>query len=366
MKKIVALFMVLALTLSLAACGNSAANDTGITTDSQESVTEAADATPTAAAIAEEAVDQVTSSGRPTEGNGKIGFSTITLGAEFFSALDAQVHDRFEAAGYEVVTVSCEANSATQVSDIENLITMQCEAIVLFAMDVDAVTDVLVKAKQAGIRVYPIACTIDNRDAYDIILGTDQYATGTSCAEMTAAWIDATFPDAEDGSIEVAVIGNTQSQEANDRTNGMLTITDLTKKAKVVEMFDLSGATDANIKSQEYAEMMVSKYPNLKAIMCYGVDGELGTNEVYMRQSGLNKSEFGIFGVDTSQVAYGLIKQSANDEALIRGTVNLGPDLGLSVYNLVTGAYNDKADENGYVSEPCTNVTIDNVDDFIQ
>ncbi len=367
MKNLVALLMVMTITLGLVACSSNSDStaDSSNETSDTGSITNQSVST-AAQEIADETADEVTSSGRPTEGNGKIGFSTLTLGSEFFSQLDTAVHERFEAAGYEVVTVSCEMNATTQVIDIENLITMDCEAIMLFVVDPEAITDVLLKAREAGIKVYPIAATFTNREAYDAILGTDQYATGTGAAEMASEWIDKTFPDAEDGSIEVAIIGNTASVDATKRTNGMKTLTEINSKAKIVEVYDLSGATDSNIKSQEYSEMMISEYPNLKCVLAYGVDAELGSNEVFMRENGLTRSEFGIFGVDTSQVAYQQIKLSATDEGLVRGTVNLGDDLGLDCYNTLIGEYNDLMNENGVINLPFTKVTLDNVDEFIQ
>lgn len=52
-------------------------------------------------------------------------------------------------------------------------------------------------------------------------------------------------------------------------------------------MFDISGAPNSNIKSQEYTGIIVSKYPGCKVVLCYGVDAELGVNEVIMRTPGV-------------------------------------------------------------------------------
>ena len=318
----------------------------------------------TAAITLGAAAPALAESGRPTEGNGKVGFSTITLGAEFFSNLDDAVHARLEEAGYEVITLSCEGNAATQVSDIENLITMDCEAIFFFAVDPDAIVDVCKRARQEGIKVYGCACTIEDTEAYDKIINTDQYAAGLEDARLAANWIDATFPDAEDGSIDVVVIGNTASVDGNKRTNGEQMITELTSKANLVEVFDLSGATNSNIKAQEYAEMMQSKYPDLKAIICYGCDDAMGTNEVYMRDSSLNRDEFAIFGVDVSDAVYKLIADSANNDALLRGTVSLGADLSLDVYECLIDADLEWMDENKNIFKPVQPITLENLGEF--
>lgn len=296
----------------------------------------------------------------------KIGFSTITLASEFFAQLDDASHEYFDEAGYDLVTVSCEMNAATQVSDIENLIAMGCDGIILFATDPSSLEDVCAKAVSEGVKVYLIAATFENRDSYTCILGTEQYDTGVNAAIMAAEWIDETFPDAEDGSVEVCVIGNTTSEEASARTEGMLSVTDLTPKATVVETFDLTGATDTNIKSQEFADMITGKYPDCKVVLAYGVDAELGSNEVFMRDSSLDRAHFGIFGVDTSQVAYEQIKLSQTDESVIRGTVNLGDDLALNILELVRGDYSDQMGDDGVINTPQTLITAKNIDDYVQ
>lgn len=383
MKKLLAIFLVGTMILGLAACGSGsgAKGDTGAkdTTvkDSPAATTEAgadigastpADSDTGAATVqsGSAATNGAGTDGRPTTGSGKIGVSIITLGAEFFSDLDNKIHNRLEAAGYEVITVSCEANAATQVSDLENLITMGCEAIFFFAVDPDALNDVCKKGREAGIKMYGIACTIDDKDAYDKIINTDQYSAGVADAELAAEWIEKTFPDAEDGSVEVAVIGYTASVDGNNRTDGEKKITELTSKAKVVELYDLAGATDTNIKAQEYAEMMQGQYPNLKCIIAYGCDSALGANEVYMRDAELNRDEFAIFGVDTSEAIYNQIKASMTNDSLIRGTVSLGDDLSLDVWECLIDADLEYMDENNCVYKPVKKITTENIGDYIK
>jgi ribose transport system substrate-binding protein len=302
---------------------------------------------------------------RPTGGNGKIGFSTITLGSEFFSNLDSMVHKRLGDAGYEVITVSCEFNAAKQVSDIENLVSMNCEAIFFFAMDVEGLKDVLKQARSQSIKVYGIACTIDDPEAYDKILNTDQRASGVGAAQLMTDWVNAVFPGVPNGSVEIAVIVTTGTPDSNRRSEGELTVAELCPRVKVVESFDLSGAMDSNIKAQEFAEIMQGKYPNLKGVITYGADASLGVNEVYMRDAALNRNEFAIFGVDTSQVVYQEIKKSETNSSLIRGTVSLGDDLSLDVWECLIDADLQYMDAGKNIFKPVKPITKDIIDDYL-
>jgi ABC-type sugar transport system substrate-binding protein len=145
----------------------------------------------------------------------------------------------------------------------------------------------------------------------------------------------------------------------------MYTLADINSKVKIVEMFDLSGANDSQVKAQEYADTIYTKYPDCKVVLAYGVDSELGANERFMA-NGVNVSEFAIFGVDTSEVAYQEIQKSITNESCIRGTVNLGDDLALNIFDLLTGAYDDLADENGMINTPSTQIDASNISDYVQ
>ena len=308
-----------------------------------------------------QAADGQAVSGRPTNGNGKIGFSTITLGSEFFAALDDMVKARLESSGYQLITISAEGSPVKQVADIENLITMNCEAIFFFAMDPDAILDVLKRGRQAGIKMYGIACTIDDLDAYDKIVNTDQYLSGVINAQIAADWIEKTFPNAQDRSIEVALIVHTGSVDSRLRSDGMRTITEICSKAKVIGEYDLVGAADGNIKSQEFAEIMQGQFPNLKCVITYGTDSMLGANEAYMRSATLNRSEFAVFGVDTNMAIYEAIAASVSNGSLIRGTCSLGDDLSLDLWECLIDADLDYLDARKSVLKPGHPITPENV-----
>jgi len=350
MKKIFSILLMAAIVLSMAACGSTI--DSTSNTDQNDSPEVSADNSASG-----------TTADTASEGSGIIGMSHTTLANEFFINFDSQFHGAFESAGYEVISVSAEMNAATQVSDIENLTAMNCEAIFLFMTDPEAVSDAMLKARETGIKIYILAGAPSNRDAFDYSLGTDQYGTGTSTAELTAKWIEETFPDAEDRSIEVALVTNTQGEQMVQRLDGMKTIEDICSKAKIVEIYDTIGATSENAKAQEYSELMQVQYPNLKVVMAYGCDVALGVNEVFMKDTSLNRSEFAVFSVDTSETMFTAIQNSINNESLIRATVCLGRDLGMDCLNSYTGVY--EATDDGYIYLPSEVVTIDNIGDFI-
>jgi ABC-type sugar transport system substrate-binding protein len=301
---------------------------------------------------------------RPTNGTGKIGFSVITLGTEFFSTFDKELHARFEEGGYRVITLSCEANPVTQVSDIENLISMDVEAIILFVIDPTTITDVLKQARADGIKIYPIAAPFEDKDAYDAMLGTDQYTTGTACAEMALDWVNATYPDAADGSIDTVILMDSTNQEGVARMDGMKTIAELSPKINIVAVYDLAGATEMNLKAQEFAELAQGQHPNVKLVLTCSTG--LGFNEVYMKDGKLERSKFAIFGIDNTTLEYDAIKRSATNESLVRGTVCMSRGMGEACWNVFIGAWDNLKDDMNRINEPSEKVTPNNVVEFLQ
>lgn len=354
MKKFLAVILSFLLLLSVTGCGNDSSQNGPVTSSDSETESDTTDTTTT---------DKSTSDS--LDEKGLIGFSVPTLGLEFFEALDESFHAKFEGEGYEVVTVSCELNAATQVSDIENLMTMGVDTIFAFVVDAEALTDTLVKARQEGITVIPIATNLSNRDAYDKIMGTDQYATGVACAEIASDWVNETFPDAADGSIDIAITSSTESVEAIKRSNGLEEIADINSKVNIVEIFDTAGAPDVAIKAQEYAEIMTSKYPDIKLVLTYGSADATAVNEVYMKQAWLDKTQFAVFGVDVTEVVLNNIKKSKDGESVSRGTISFGIDIAGDMWKVFTGEYDQYMDENGYINTPIDKIIPDNVDEFL-
>ena len=64
----------------------------------------------------------------------------------------------------------------------------------------------------------------DNLDAYDSVTVADQYQIGEAIAQNASDWVDATFPDAEDGSIDAVIIKLPTDAENIKRDEGMDTI----------------------------------------------------------------------------------------------------------------------------------------------
>ncbi|MFD0693400.1 multiple monosaccharide ABC transporter substrate-binding protein [Paenibacillus sp. GCM10027628] len=139
MKRIVTVFMLLAMVIAIAACGNNGGSQT---TDAK--ATSAPEAT-TAAAAAE--------SKAPAKAEGKVGISMPTKSSERWVSDGANMVKEFEKLGYKTDLQYAEDVVENQVSQIENMITKGVNILVIAPINGESLTDVLKKANDAKIKV---------------------------------------------------------------------------------------------------------------------------------------------------------------------------------------------------------------------
>ena len=169
MKKILASILASAMVFSLSACGSSAPAESS----------NAAPAASTAPAASAAPADE---SGSPSTvaGGGKIGVSMPTQSLQRWNQDGTNMKAELEAAGYEVdLQYAGDNDIPTQVSQLENMISSGCNALVVASIDGSALTEVLKGAKDAGIPVIAYDRLIMNSDAVSYYATFDNYKVGT-------------------------------------------------------------------------------------------------------------------------------------------------------------------------------------------
>ena len=169
MKKILASILASAMVFSLSACGSSAPAESS----------NAAPAASTAPAASAAPADE---SGSPSTvaGGGKIGVSMPTQSLQRWNQDGTNMKAELEAAGYEVdLQYAGDNDIPTQVSQLENMISSGCDALVVASIDGSALTEVLKGAKDAGIPVIAYDRLIMNSDAVSYYATFDNYKVGT-------------------------------------------------------------------------------------------------------------------------------------------------------------------------------------------
>ncbi|MDD3168160.1 MAG: sugar ABC transporter substrate-binding protein [Eubacteriales bacterium] len=156
MKKLIALIMVLALALSLVACGGGGA---------AEPEEEAAAA--------------------------MIGVSMPTQSLQRWNQDGANMKAMLEEAGYQVdLQYGGDNDIPTQVAQIENMITQGCKVLVIAAIDGSSLTEVLKQAKEQGIPVIAYDRLIMNSDAVSYYATFDNFQVGVMQGQYIETALD--------------------------------------------------------------------------------------------------------------------------------------------------------------------------------
>ncbi len=162
----------------LAGCGSGAANTA---TESEAPAAEA----PAAEAPAAEAPAAETPAG-----GGKVGVAMPTKDLQRWNQDGANMEEQLKAAGYEVDLQYASNDIATQVSQIENMISSGAQVLVIASIDGDSLGTVLAQAKEQGIKVIAYDRLIMNSDAVSYYATFDNYMVGTKQGEYIKEQLD--------------------------------------------------------------------------------------------------------------------------------------------------------------------------------
>ncbi|MDD2978563.1 MAG: sugar ABC transporter substrate-binding protein [Hespellia sp.] len=123
-------------------------------------------------------------------GSGKIGVAMPTKDLQRWNQDGENMKKELEAAGYEVDLQYASNDVATQVSQIENMISGGCEALVIASIDGESLGTPLQSAKEAGIQVIAYDRLIMNSDAVSYYATFDNYMVGTKQGEYLEEALD--------------------------------------------------------------------------------------------------------------------------------------------------------------------------------
>lgn len=336
--KILSLLLTFTLVLSLAACGSKPAAET-----------------PAPSAAASET---------PTETPEQRVLSIVwpTLSIDFYTAMADTMKGQAEEAGWKVDVVSYDFNSATQVTQLENCETMGATDIITCALDPAAVEDVCVRLRQKGININMFAMAPTNLDAYDSVTVADQYQIGEAIAQNASDWVDATFPDAADKSVETVIIKLPSDAENIKRDDGMDTIAN-NPKINVVRTYELSA--EDPVEAQNAIDMMMLEYPETKVVLCHFSSLALAADVTAMGYSQIDRDHFGIFSGDWDTELAARIQASVNNESLIRATGTYSTNAMELQFHVCAGEYDSELNDQKQYVYPIVRITPENIEEYL-
>ena len=303
MKKIIALLLALVMVFALVACG-SKTNDkpvdnkpsTSTPTDNQPSTTTPADETKTV---------------------GFVGFGP----GDFFDMLANTYISTMEAAGWEAKYTSGNFDPPTQIAACENYIAMGVDVLVVWSVAPEAMGGVIDQAMAKGIKVIAFVAPTAK---YDVVMVSEDAAMADYCAKLAAKWVDETYANEADGSLDVAVFTCRAAETGVVQGDVLLTIANYSKKIGKVTEIECEDETPATGLTK--MENLYTTNPEIKLFLSAHNGLAQGIANFY---TGINSpvtdySDMGIFCINGDTAVYDMIKASAEGKNPLRGTVMTG------------------------------------------
>ncbi|MCC8164305.1 MAG: substrate-binding domain-containing protein [Lachnospiraceae bacterium] len=262
-KRLLAVLLASAMAMTaLAGCGSSSTSTESSSTEEAEETEEEE-----AEEVTEEAEAETEEAAETSLSGVKIAYLTPSLDLPFWRYVKYGIENEVEnlIPDSEVVVYDSKDDANTQLSNAQDAITKQVDAIIISPTDSASCVAVLSEAEEAGVPV--VICDIGtDSGTYAAFISTDNEAGAKELGEYIASLL-------EDGDT-VAQITLNQA-----RINGVL------RKDGFDEGISVKDITDVDFKQMEkvnreegetYAQDLITAYPDLKAIFCHSEDPSMG------------------------------------------------------------------------------------------
>lgn len=265
----------------------------------------------------------------------KIGICVGTMGSAYFKVLPDRAKEVLESYGCEVLVADANADIATMVSQIENMITQGIDGLLINSVDPpSAVSEVLQKATDQGIAIVAVDSRLDsNYKNYLGMIGSDNFQLGFACGEYMANQLKE-----KKGTVEgtLCVLDGVEGNVvAKARYDGLWAgFESVDKDHKIVEVSHLYGGSWTEEAGVQMTEDMLVANPEID--LMFGISDPFVVGAMTAAQRA-GRSEMIMGAVDGAKSALKLVSEGTNVEVIAgqdpMGMGEIGSKLLLSYLN---------------------------------
>lgn len=277
MKRAISLFVTLAMALMLVGCAASAPSDQGASDTEAESTT-------------------------------KIGFAMYNV-SEFTVLMRDGIQAECDERGAELIVLEAGYDAATQLDQVENLITQGCDAIVLAPVDADALVPAVGMCEEAGIPLSVVNCALNTEEPYYYV-GPDDVQAG----EVETQYMMDTLGGQGEVLVLQCKIGTSYEIQ---RTEGIQNVLEQYPDVQVLAMDSANGNRDEAVDLME--NWFETYGDQVDGVICQNDGMAMGVIQVLQANG---KGDIPVIGVDAIEDALVAI-----DKGELLGTVYQDADL---------------------------------------
>lgn len=347
-KKILSVLLCTAMTASvLAGCGSSTSTETA-STEAATSDTSMAESTE--ASMAETASESTTTA----VADGTIGVAMPTKDLQRWNQDGTNMKEQLEEAGYTVDLQYANNDVATQVSQIENMISAGDTLLVIASIDGSSLGTVLDEAKASNIPVIAYDRLIMNSDAVSYYATFDNYMVGTKQGQYI---VDALDLDNADGPFNLEIFtGDPADNNAQFFYNGAMDVLNpYIDEGKLViqsgqqDFADVATANWSTETAQSRMENLISSYyadKQIDVVLCSNDSTALGVENAL--ESSYNGDWPVITGQDCDIANVKNMIAGKQSMSIFKDTRELAAQVVVMVGQMMTGETVDVNDTESY------------------
>ena len=137
------------------------------------------------------------------EGKGLIGISMPTKSSTRWISDGESMVKEFQALGYDTDLQYGEDDIPNQLAQIENMVTKGAKVLIIAAIDGSTLSDILKKAKEAGVKVFAYDRLITKTGDVDYYTTFDNFGVGVLQAQSLVAGLKERFPGVKPWNVEL-------------------------------------------------------------------------------------------------------------------------------------------------------------------
>lgn len=233
-----------------------------------------------------------TGGGSAASGDIRIAFGQPHRAGDFYVALINGARAEAEARGVELLESFAEGEVEAQLNEINTWIAQDVNALVVLALDPNAVGPLIEKAHEEDIVWVSYAFAVPGSDG---VTTFDDVQGGHIVGEAAGNWIN----DRLGGKAQVALLGDDTIETPRIRIDSALEkMLEIAPGAEVVARQDGLLAPEA----LETAQTLLQAHPDLQVVICAADDGALGVSQAYANSDVDTENVF-VAGWDGSKAA---------------------------------------------------------------
>nr|TXF85400.1 sugar ABC transporter substrate-binding protein [Alkalicoccus halolimnae] len=279
-----------------------------------------------------------------------IGMTVINQEAWFFTEMVRGAEEAAEELGVNLAVFNANNDTVDQYNGAEDYINSGVDALVINAIDVEAMDPIVESAEEEGIPVISIDSVIEN-EGVDVQIGVDNYESSVKLGEYFNNYMEEEWGEE---AIEMGAVGALNSPIQINRQDGFM---DTILEDDQVDLVNTVDGENVQERALSATEDLFTANPNLNAAFATGEPAFIGMVSGVRSQQAQDSIK--LFGWDLSeQVIEGI------DEGFVEAVVQQHPDEYGAAAIEAAISLNDGEEVEEEIDIPASIVTEDNVEDF--